>query len=76
MACFQYLKSQHVDWSWDGFESWRAGVSGWKQVVGVVDKPGIVVVGIVCTLVKAGIAGKEANAQRLVLQVTRWSRVA
>ena len=37
------------------------------------DKAGIVVVGIVDTLGKVGI---EANAQRLVLQVTPWSRVA
>ena len=40
------------------------------------DKAGIVHVGIVCTLGKVGIVGTEANAQRLVLQVTPWSRVA
>ena len=59
----------------------RAGVSGWKQVVGVLqlnfDKAGVVDVGIVgIVLGKVGLAGTEANAQRLVLQVTPWSRVA
>ena len=41
------------------------------------DKAGIVDVGIVgIVLGKVGISGTEANAQRLVLQVTPWSRVA
>ena len=41
------------------------------------DKAGIVDVGIVgIVLGKVCIVGTEANAQRLVLQVTPWSRVA
>ena len=52
-------------------------MGGNRSWVYVVDKAGIVVVGIVCKVVdKVGMVGIEANAQRQVLQVTRWSRVA
>ena len=53
---------------------WVETGSGW---VGVVDKAGIVIVGIVGTVGivgKAFIVGKEA--QPLLLQVTRWPRFA
>ena len=78
MGSFQYLKPVPACELELGLVfGWRAGVSGWKQVMMVGVEVGIVALGIVAVCIVVGIAGivgKEANVLCLVLQVTRLAR--